>query len=96
MRSPARSGSEPSIGAIPRASIATSTRFDAPSLPLTFATWTDAVFLLMNSASAISAVRPAVGDEGDDLLLPWRQVVAAPASVGLALLFSCWRSIVEG
>ena len=45
---------------MPRASIAISTRLDAPSLPLTFATWTDAVFLLMNKASAISlSVRPS-------------------------------------
>ena len=62
---------EPSPAASPVASTrprrsaisAISTRLDAPSLPLMFATWTDAVFLLMNSSSAISpSVRPTASN----------------------------------
>ena len=80
--------SDPSRGPIPRASIAISTRLDAPSLPLTFATWTEAVFLLMNKASAISpSVRPSA-TRPDHLPLPRRQVVAAAARVGLPFLFA--------
>ena len=41
-----------------------SLRLDAPSFPLMFATWTDAVFLLMNSVAAILTVRPADGQQG--------------------------------